>query len=265
MSHWQVSVMYTLSIVGAHNVGKTTCCEKLIQRAKNDGFKVAAIKSSSTSLDLESTDTRRLMKAGAEHVLFTSPNETALFLHSDASVENLFERFHIYPDVLLVEGCKSGDYPKFLIARDENDLDIDVRAETVRAVVGPQALHRLARERYPHASLVDAEDVELLYEKLKEMYIDYYVAKLPQKDCRKCGFETCEEYGNSLKQGKAKLGKCPRVESNVRVSVDSNELALSPYPRAVLSSVIRSLIETLSGVPVGYRRIDVLIEDSARQ
>jgi hypothetical protein len=39
------------------------------------------------------------------------------------------------------------------------------------------------------------------------------------------------------------------------------ELGLSPYPRAVLSAVIRSLVETLSGVPVGYKRIDVLIEE----
>jgi molybdopterin-guanine dinucleotide biosynthesis protein B len=257
--------MYTLSIVGAHNVGKTTYCEKLIQRAKNDGFKVAAIKSSSTSLDLESTDTRRLMKAGAEQVAFTSPNETALFLRSDTSMEKLLERFHIYPDLLLIEGHKSGDYPKFLIATDEKDLNIEVRTETVSAVVCPKALHPSARERYPQALLVSSEDVERLYEKLREMYIDHYISKLPRKDCRKCGYETCEEYGKSLKEGRAKLHGCPRLESNVRVSVDSNELVLSPYPRAVLSSVIRSLIETLSGVPVGYKRIDVLIEDSAKQ
>jgi molybdopterin-guanine dinucleotide biosynthesis protein B len=254
--------MYTLSVVGAHNVGKTTYCEKLIQRAKKDGFKVAAVKSSSTSLDLESTDTKRLMKAGAEQVVFTSPDETAIFLHSDISIEKLFEKFHLYPDLLLIEGQKSSDYPKFVIARDQNDLNVNVRPQTVKAVVCPTAARQVAGELYPDALLLHMEDTEGLYQKLRELYIDYYVDRLPKKDCRKCGFQTCEEYGNALKKGTAKVGTCPRLESDVRVSVDSKELTLSPYPRAVLSSVIRSLVETLSGVPVGYKRIDVLIQDS---
>jgi len=256
--------VYTVSIVGRHDVGKTAYCERLIQRARSDGFKVAAVKSSSTSLDLESTDTRRLMKAGAEQVVFTSPYETALFLRSDTSTVELFERFHLYPDLLLIEGYKSGGYPKFLIARDENDLNIDVRPETVKAVVGPEAIHRSARERYPEALLLDWEDYDGLYQKLREMYIEFYAANLPQKDCRRCGFETCEDYAKALKEGRAKLDECPRTEKNVRVSVDNNELALSPYPQAVLSAVIRSLVETLSGVPAGYKRIDVLIEDFAK-
>jgi len=87
------------------------------------------------------------------------------------------------------------------------------------------------------------------------------VGKLPQKDCRKCGFDTCRDYANALKDGAAELGKCTQLEKGVRVSVDNTELGLSPYPRAVLSAVIRSLVETLSGVPVGYKRIDVLIEE----
>jgi molybdopterin-guanine dinucleotide biosynthesis protein B len=233
----QVIVMYTVSVVGTHDVGKTTYCEKLIQMAQRDGFKVAALKSSKTSLDLQSTDTKRLMEAGADHVVFSSPHETAVFLRPNTLEEKIFERFHLYPDLLIVEGHKSGDYPKFLIARDKKDFDVKVKTETVR------------------------EDTEGLYKKLREMYVDYYVGKLPQKDCRKCGFDTCRDYANALKDDTAELGKCTRLEKGVRVSVDNMELGLSPYPRAVLSAVIRSLVETLSGVPVEYKRIDVLIEE----
>ena len=253
--------MFAVSIVGNHQVGKTTYCQRLIELAIEDGFKVAALKSSSTSLDLQSTDTKRMMKAGAEQVVFISPDETALFLHSKSTVEKLFERFHIYPDLLVVEGHKSGNYPKFLIARGMDDLKIDVKPETVIAVVSPMTLHKSALERYSHASMLDWNDFDGLYRQLKSMYIDHYVANLPQKDCQKCGFETCNDYANALKKGQARLRSCPRVEKNVRVCVDGDELALSPYPRTVLSAVIRSLVETLSGVPVGYKRIDVLIED----
>jgi molybdopterin-guanine dinucleotide biosynthesis protein B len=253
--------MFAVSIVGNHQVGKTTYCERLIEQAVKDGFKVAALKSSSTSLDLQSTDTKRMMKAGAEQVVFTSPDETALFLHSKSPVEELFDRFHIYPDLLLVEGYKSGHYPKILIAKDEDDLRVDVRPETVISVVTPVSLHKTAIEQYSRASMLDWNDFDGLYKWLKSMYVNHYVASLPQKDCRKCGFETCNHYGNALKKGQAKLGNCPRVKKNVRVSVDGEELKLSPYPRAVLSAVIRSLVETLSGVPVGYKRIDVLIDE----
>jgi molybdopterin-guanine dinucleotide biosynthesis protein B len=257
----QVIVMYTVSVVGTHDVGKTTYCEKLIKMAQRDGFKVAALKSSKTSLDLQSTDTKRLMEAGADHVVFSSPHETAVFLRPNTLEEKIFERFHLYPDLLIVEGHKSGDYPKFLIARDKKDFDVKVKTETVRAVVAPTSLHNVARQMYSQALLLDWEDTEGLYKKLREMYVDYYVGKLPQKDCRKCGFDTCRDYANALKDDTAELGKCTRLEKGVRVSVDNMELGLSPYPRAVLSAVIRSLVETLSGVPVEYKRIDVLIEE----
>jgi len=253
--------MYIVSIVGAHNVGKTMYCESLIRRAKSDGFKVAAMKSSSSSLDMESTDTKRLMNAGAEHVVFASPSETVLFLRLDAPAERLFDRFHLYPDLLLIEGYKSGGYPKFLIARDESDLNLEVQPETVKAVVCPAALHTLANRTYPQALLFDAKDFEPLYQRLRELYIEQYASNLPDKDCRKCGFTTCKDYANALRRGEAKPGGCPRIEAEVRVSVDGDELVLSPYPRRVLSSVIGSLIETLSGVPVKYKSIDVLIRE----
>ncbi len=256
--------MYIVSIVGAHKTGKTTYCEMLIQRAKSDGFIVSAIKSSSESLDLQTTDTKRLMNAGAEQVVFTSPKDTAIFLRHEAAPEKLFERFHLYPDLLLIEGYKSMNCPKFLIAKEESDLHIDVTPETIIAVVCPKALHQSAHVQYPHAQLFEREDIPGLYKKLRGMYIEYYAASLPEKDCRKCGFDTCKDYAKALMENRAELGRCSRTEKNVRVSVDSEELSLSTYPRAVLSAVIRSLVETLSGVPVGYKRIDVLIEDSAK-
>ena len=114
--------MKILGISGWSGCGKTTLIVALIPRLRAHGLTVSTLKHAHHDVDLDSPgkDTWRHREAGAQEVILATGRRWAL-LHElrDAPEPPLAELLtHLQPvDLVLVEGWKSGAYPKLEIWR----------------------------------------------------------------------------------------------------------------------------------------------------
>lgn len=116
--------MKILGISGWSGCGKTTLIVALIPRLRARGLTVSTLKHAHHDVDLDSPgkDTWRHREAGAQEVILATGRRWAL-LHElrDAPEPPLAELMtHLQPvDLVLVEGWKSGAYPKLEIWRPD--------------------------------------------------------------------------------------------------------------------------------------------------
>ncbi|MBU0496495.1 MAG: molybdopterin-guanine dinucleotide biosynthesis protein B [Candidatus Thermoplasmatota archaeon] len=114
-----MSTPKVLGIYGFSNTGKTTIILDVIKRLQTNALKVAVIKCSSQSFDIDTPkkDTWQHQKVGADPVLFCSPHQTLLqtttSLPEDQAVAILSQ---ITPlDIIIIEGSIHPAVPKIRI------------------------------------------------------------------------------------------------------------------------------------------------------
>ncbi|RUM46044.1 MAG: molybdopterin-guanine dinucleotide biosynthesis protein B [Desulfurobacterium sp.] len=110
-----------ISFIGHHNSGKTTFATQVVRILKERGYKVAVLKSTKHKnilKDTEGKDSFKYRQAGALAVGIVTPEELILF--KDIEKINLqhlaFLLFSDY-DIVICEGFKSSDVPKFEVFR----------------------------------------------------------------------------------------------------------------------------------------------------
>ncbi|MEK7290442.1 MAG: molybdopterin-guanine dinucleotide biosynthesis protein B [Planctomycetota bacterium] len=130
-----------ISIAGVSNSGKTTLIVKLVKELKSRGYKVATIKHShhSFELDTEGKDSWLHTKAGADAVVVTSHNTLGVIRHSPKEI-SLLEIINTYlqdMDIIIVEGYKSENIPKIEVFRTEISTELVCKDDkNLLAVVG---------------------------------------------------------------------------------------------------------------------------------
>lgn len=122
--------------VGYKNSGKTTLISSLIPLLKDKGFKTAVIKHDvhGFTLDHPGTDTNEFHEAGADGVAITSPFRTAVIHEEGARLQELIISLQRY-DLILVEGFKQEAYPKLLLLRSSEDIELLDQVSEVRVLV----------------------------------------------------------------------------------------------------------------------------------
>lgn len=112
-----------ISIVGRKKSGKTTFLEKVISEIRRRGYKVAAIKHTVHSFDIdhEGKDSWRLKKAGACTVIISSPKKVAIVkdVPDDQPLDVLASGYLEDADIILTEGYRKRDKPKIEIYRKD--------------------------------------------------------------------------------------------------------------------------------------------------
>jgi molybdopterin-guanine dinucleotide biosynthesis adapter protein len=133
MLHQQPAV---LSIVGYSNSGKTTLITRLIERICQRGWKVGTIKHHGKTMewDQPGKDTWRHRQAGADIVTITASNQTVVCFPRTLEVEELLPLYSAC-DLVLVEGFKQADWPKWVILRRGEDLSLLRELHDIQAVV----------------------------------------------------------------------------------------------------------------------------------
>ncbi|EFM11798.1 molybdopterin-guanine dinucleotide biosynthesis protein B [Paenibacillus curdlanolyticus YK9] len=114
-----------IQIVGYKNTGKTTVVCRLTELLKQGGYTVATMKHDAHDfeMDKEGTDTWRHQQAGADLTIITSPHQTAILQKRETPLEQLIQAWgHV--DFVLVEGFKTANYPKFILVKSEQDIDL---------------------------------------------------------------------------------------------------------------------------------------------
>lgn len=112
---------FIAAVSGVKNSGKTTFMEKLISELAGQGYRVAVIKHDGHEFqaDREGTDTYRMRQAGAYGTcIFSSGQWQVVKQQQDVRAEELAE-FFPEADIILLEGMKDSDYPKFELVRGE--------------------------------------------------------------------------------------------------------------------------------------------------
>lgn len=105
---------FIFAICGAKNTGKTTLITQLIAAFTARGMKVATIKHDGHdfSADVPNTDTYRHMAAGAYGTAVFSDNKFMVVKMQPKTPVGEMAALFPEADIILVEGCKSGVYPK---------------------------------------------------------------------------------------------------------------------------------------------------------
>lgn len=115
--------MKVFGIAGHSGMGKTTLLERLVPELSARGNVVSLIKHSHKNVDIDRTgkDSYRLRESGCKEVLLMGNDRWAL-MHElrgqqEPSLDYLLQRMQRC-DIVLVEGFKSGRFPKLEVWRD---------------------------------------------------------------------------------------------------------------------------------------------------
>ncbi|WP_456275314.1 molybdopterin-guanine dinucleotide biosynthesis protein B [Bacillus sp. AK128] len=130
-----------LQIVGFQNSGKTTLTEKLVRELSNNQYKVGTIKhhghGGAPKLGDEGKDTAIHRQAGAA-VVTVEGNGTIQLTSQQQNWDlnktiSLYESFLL--DIIVIEGYKKEPYPKVVLIRKKEDLELLNKVSNILCVV----------------------------------------------------------------------------------------------------------------------------------
>jgi molybdopterin-guanine dinucleotide biosynthesis protein B len=152
-----MSTSNIIQIVGYKNSGKTHLICRLIRELRERGYRVGTAKHDGHEFEMDHAgrDTWRHYEAGAEAVAITSSSKTALIRRETATLEELAAAMPNV-DVVLVEGFKSSPYPKIVLLRDEDDVEL------LDIVSGAFAVASWFAYRHPTLPTADIRDTSPL-------------------------------------------------------------------------------------------------------
>ncbi len=127
-------------ISGAHNSGKTTFIEKVVNILRKEGIKVAYIKhdpKGKAKTDTEGKDSYKIYQAGAEEVIIASPSKITHYKRiENYHLKQLIDMISSDIDIIIVEGFKNViAYKKFEVIRKEECRDLINEKEQLTGVI----------------------------------------------------------------------------------------------------------------------------------
>ncbi|MFC7321199.1 molybdopterin-guanine dinucleotide biosynthesis protein B [Halobacillus campisalis] len=116
-------------VVGYKKSGKTSTLEKLIHYGDQLGDRVAVVKHHGHTTPLDEAhrlnDSARLHENGAFITSVTGADEVQMQMKSSLSLEKMVKWYSfLEPDLILVEGYKKATYPKAVIIKKNEDLEL---------------------------------------------------------------------------------------------------------------------------------------------
>ena len=138
--------------------GKTTLLEKILVSLKRQGYRVAVLKHDAHrfEIDREGKDSWRFAQAGADMVILSSSEKTAIIEQRQRSFSQNLSMIHDV-DLILVEGYKQEAIPRIGICRKATGKGLPHPVETYIALVTDDA--SLLSGDIPTFSLEDVEGI----------------------------------------------------------------------------------------------------------
>jgi molybdopterin-guanine dinucleotide biosynthesis protein B len=225
-----------IGIYGYQDAGKTRLVEELVRELVRKDYKVSTIKHTphKKSIDCEGKDTWRHWSAGSDPVAFSSQVETSIIRHRNMPLDDIaklmMREFH--PDVLIIEGCKDGAFPKVALGK------VEPRKGTV--MVNP-----------PVKRLLAYIDAEVAFERV--------MAELPGLDCGKCGLD-CEGLARAILAGKRRVDDCKELpKMGVEIVVGGKRIATGKFVSSIVEDTVRGMLSSLKGYEPG-KEVEIRLE-----
>ena len=163
-----------LQIVGYQNSGKTTLVEKVVCALAERKMKVATIKHHGHGgfPEVAQKDSERHRKAGA---IVSSVEGAGLLsmssLREDWSLQEIIRLYEFFEvDTIVIEGYKKESYPKVVLLRSAEDVELLHKVENIVAVITWYDAPANLREEYTVFHITE-----------EELYIDWFVQTVRRK------------------------------------------------------------------------------------
>lgn len=155
-SSLQSTGQVVLQIVGYKNSGKTTLITELIRRLKQAGHSVGTVKHDAHQfqIDYPQTDTWKHQEAGADVTAISSSNRSAILKSYPESLAALLTQMDEV-NIVLVEGFKQASYPKLVLLRTLEDLELlRIVSNPIAVILWPQAIESLSPDNLTAEGLI---------------------------------------------------------------------------------------------------------------
>lgn len=126
-----------VSFCGIKNSGKTTYIKNLIRELNKLGIRTGVLKHDGHDfeIDHEDTDTFSFRKSGASEVAIFSHSKFAFISYNEIINEKRILNMFTDVDIIIIEGMKGSDYPKYEIIRSEHHTDLICNRKNLLGVV----------------------------------------------------------------------------------------------------------------------------------
>ena len=199
-----------VAIVGNSGSGKTGVIEKLIMELRARGYRLAAVKHTGETVDLDvpGKDTWRFSQAGSLTTVICSPSKITVFksIDHDPSLEETLMSIGEGCDLVLVEGFKKSKAPKIEVYRGTAGKEMVCRESDLSAVISDSKLPYKIPQFRP--------------DDIKE------IADFIEKEI---------------------IGKTP---SDIEVVVNGKKIFMKPFVKNIIASSIIAMISSLKNVGI---------------
>lgn len=236
--------------------GKTRVASRVVEALVKAGYDVGVIKHAASGISLEEKDSARYLRAGATEVLVASSE--LVLLYSRAVTDDLSELVkRVGKPLVVVEGFRGSRLGDSVVVAENADDATRALSESAIAVVysgGGTDLDRLDAGSVP---VIPIDGVDALLDLIVKRAVEHFVAQLPGLDCGACGSDSCRAMSMKILKGEKRI--CP-VVTDVKVTVNDQEVPLNPFVKSVVRSVVEGLLASLKWVPHRMNRITIEID-----
>jgi len=234
--------------------GKTYIASSVLAKLKLKGYITAAIKHAAHDIDIKEKDTDKYIEAGAD-ITIASSHKLGVIYYSKWIDSLDYILGFINTPIVIVEGFKNyenGDVVAIVDNIDEfKDLSKYVKGDIIAIICNNKSLIRASEI---NVKMFNKDEVNEIASFIELRALKFLENQLPQSNCGLCGFETCSAFAKAYAIGKA--SQCP-VISDIKLVIDSKDIALNPFVKNILRSTINGFISALKGVPQQRKRISI--------
>lgn len=267
-----------IAVIGRKNSGKTTVVERVVRELTQKRYRVATAKHVSQkgfSIDKKGKDTWKHVEAGANPVISVSDAETAVLIKNkgaEFSLEQIVQ-FTSESNIVVLEGfshlIQSHERVSKIICvrnrREYNDFS-KITTGTIIAYCSINPMEKPILNIGDDMRIIVQQTVSFVKRKQKSAQI---LSQLPQLDCTKCEYSSCEEMAEAISRKEAEMVDCLtlKLKSKLRTKIVINdaELPIQPFVSEIVRSTLLGMISTLKGASInGDENVHVQILRQSR-
>lgn len=228
--------MKAVAIVGFKNRGKSNLVLKLTEALKKKGYTLGIVKHCHGKINIAEKD--KPFAQYAKEVVITSDKEISRFSKKFLSLEDIVSNLN--RDYVLVEGFKQNKtLPRivcFKTEKEKKQLSCDLEIAFVKK----------------KDSFIEKNITKLV------SLVEKKAFKLPNINCKKCGFNACYDLAKEIVKGKRNISDCIALQNQSKVWIDDNLVSINPFVSDILKNILWGFLLSLKGVKkLGRLRIEI--------
>jgi len=231
--------MKCVGVVNCSGKNEVLLMEKLSDELRGRDYKVALVELVAKLKDLpeKKTDTT---SDSLHTVVNCFPDKTTFSFDNAMSLDGILAL--IDADYVLINGFeKDKSYPR-VVMLDEHTKDKD--RLTGLEIAGHGMEHT--------SSFPVTQNITQLIDIIEEKSF-----KLPNLNCKACGFDNCYAFAKEIVKGNRKSEDCISLNPKVVIEIDGTPLPMNPFISGIVEKTIRALLSSFKGYKKGSIEISI--------